>query len=416
MSWPGYCSSLASSRSNRVKASAVAPAKPPITSPLARRRTFLALALTMVWPIETCPSPPIATVPPLRTVRIVVPCQGSVSGWVIMRARVDRDLDIRAARCNQRLAIARSRSWHDVVTMATAPYGSWKSPITSTLIVERSIGLPDVRLDGDAIYWLEQRPRENRYVVVRGADRRDVVDAPFSVRTRVHEYGGGAWTVADDTLYFSNDQDRRLYRQRIDGQTPQAMTPEGPWRYADGIIDRARRRWIGVREDHTDAAVHNPENTIVAVDLSASGSTPGTVLAGGNDFFSSPRLSPDGRRLAWIAWDHPNMPWVGTTLYLAELDASGSPVGDPVAIAGGPEESIVQPEWSPDGATLVFNSDRSGWWNLHAHDVARRVTRQVVARDAEFAQAQWIFGMSSYAFVGRDRLVANRVENGVGRL
>ena len=300
--------------------------------------------------------------------------------------------------------------------MATAPYGSWKSPITSTLIVERSIGLPDVRLDGDAIYWLEQRPRENRYVVVRGADRRDVVDAPFSVRTRVHEYGGGAWTVADDTLYFSNDQDRRLYRQRIDGQTPQAMTPEGPWRYADGIIDRARRRWIGVREDHTDAAVHNPENTIVAVDLSASGSTPGTVLAGGNDFFSSPRLSPDGRRLAWIAWDHPNMPWVGTTLYLAELDASGSPVGEPVAIAGGPEESIVQPEWSPDGATLVFNSDRSGWWNLHAHDVARRVTRQVVARDAEFAQAQWIFGMSSYAFVGPDRLIASYVENGIGRL
>jgi len=300
--------------------------------------------------------------------------------------------------------------------MATAPYGSWKSPITSTLIVERSIGLSDVRLDGDAIYWLEQRPRENRYVVVCGANRRDVVDGPFSVRTRVHEYGGGAWTVADGTLYFSNDQDHRLYRQRIGGQTPQPLTPEGRWRYADGIIDRARQRWIGIREDHTDAAGHNPENTIVAVDHSASGSTPGTVLAAGRDFFSSLRLSPDGRRLAWIAWDHPNMPWVGTTLYLAELDASGSPVGEPVAIAGGPEESIVQPEWSPDGATLVFNSDRSGWWNLHAHDVARRVTRQVVARDAEFAQAQWIFGMSSYAFVGPDRLIASYVENGIGRL
>jgi len=299
--------------------------------------------------------------------------------------------------------------------MATAPYGSWKSPITSTLIVERSIGLPDVRRDGDTVYWLEQRPRENRAVVVRGATPpRDVVDAPFNVRSRVHEYGGGAWTVADGTLYFSNDQDRRLYRQRVDGGSPQPLTPEGPWRYADGIIDRARRRWIGIREDHSGG--HLPDNAIVAVDLEAPGSTPGTVLVAGHDFFSSPRLSPDGRRLAWIAWDHPNMPWVGTTLYVADLNAAGSPAGAPLAVAGGPAESIVQPEWSPDGATLVFNSDRSGWWNLYAYAVAPRTTRQVVARDAEFAQAQWIFGMSSYAFVGPDRLVASYVEDGIGRL
>jgi dipeptidyl aminopeptidase/acylaminoacyl peptidase len=301
--------------------------------------------------------------------------------------------------------------------MATAPYGSWKSPITSTLIVERSIGMMGVRLDGDAIYWLEQRPRENRAVVVRGAaPARDIVDAPFNVRSRVHEYGGGAWTVADGTLYFSNDQDRRLYRQAVDGGTPQPLTPEGPWRYADGIIDRARRRWIGVREDHSNASGHTPENTIVAVDLDASGSSPGKVLAAGHDFFASPRLSPDGHRLAWIAWDHPNMPWVGTTLYVAEFDAAGRPVGAPAAIAGGPAESIVQPEWSPDGSLLVFNSDRSGWWNLHAYDVARHATRQVVAKDAEFAHAQWVFGMSSYAFVRPDRLVASYIENGIGRL
>lgn len=300
--------------------------------------------------------------------------------------------------------------------MAIAPYGSWKSPITSTLIVEQSIGLPDVRLDGDAIYWLEQRPRENRAVVVRGATPpRDLVEPPYNVRTRVHEYGGGAWTVADGMLYFSNDQDRRLYRRRVDAQTPQPLTPDGPWRYADGIIDRARRRWIGIREDHTNAG-KLPQNTIVAVDLDASGSTAGTVLVAGHDFFSSPRLSPDGRRLAWIAWDLPHMPWVGTTLYLAELDEGGRPTGEPVAVAGGEAESIVQPEWSPDGATLLFVSDRSGWWNLYAYDLARRTTRQVVAKDAEFAQAQWVFGMSSYAFVGRDRLVASYVETGIGRL
>ena len=309
--------------------------------------------------------------------------------------------------------------------MATAPYGSWKSPITSTLIVERAIGLAEVRLDGQAIYWLEQRPRENRSVVVRGSAPapRDVVDEPFNVRTRVHEYGGGAWLVADGTLYFSNDQtrgageapDRRLYRQRVDEQTPQAITRDGPWRYADGSIDRARRRWIGIREDHSNAPQH-PENTIVAVDLDASGSDAGSILVAGHDFFSSPRLSPDGRRLAWIAWDHPNMPWVGTALYVAELDAGAASVGAPVVIAGGPAESIAQPAWSPDGSILVFVSDRSGWWNLYACDVAQQAVKPIALRSAEFAQAQWVFGMSSYAFVGPDRLVATYLENGIGRL
>src|ERR1051325_2878407 len=153
--------------------------------------------------------------------------------------------------------------------MATTPYGSWKSPLAPSLIVERSIGLIGVRMDGDAIYWLQQRPREDRAVVVRGAaSPRDVVDAPFSVRTRVHEYGGGAWTVADGTLYFSNFGDGRLYRQAA-GAAPEALTPPPPaaargWRFADGIIDQRRHCWIGVREDHTADGM--PANAIVAVD------------------------------------------------------------------------------------------------------------------------------------------------------
>ena len=314
--------------------------------------------------------------------------------------------------------------------MTIAPYGSWTSPITSALIVERSIGLIDARLDGGAIFWLEQRPQENRGVVVRAAadGARDLVAKPFSVRSRVHEYGGGAWLVAGGTLYFSNDQDRdqdrgqgrepdrRLYRLGPDDPVPQPITPDGRWRYADGIIDRARRRWIGVREDHTDSEKPHPDNAIVAVDLNRPGAAAVAVLASGHDFFSSPRLSPDGRRLAWLAWDHPNMPWVGTTLYVAELGASGDPVGAPTAVAGGVRESIVQPEWSPDGAMLAFVSDRTGWWNLYGYDVARNAAKPIAPRQAEFAHAQWVFGMSSYAFAGRGRIVASYVEDGIGRL
>ena len=189
----------------------------------------------------------------------------------------------------------------------TAPYGSWKSPITSDLIVAQSISLSDVRLDGGNIYWLEGRPQEQgRSVVVRAdADGRqaDVTPAPFNARTRVHEYGGGSWTVRDGTVYFSSFADGRLYRQAPDASAPQPLTPEPPardrqWRFADGVIDHGRNRWIGVREDHT--AGGEPVNTIVAVDLDGN-SEAGRVLARGHDFNASPRLSPDGNRLAWLA-------------------------------------------------------------------------------------------------------------------
>jgi len=182
----------------------------------------------------------------------------------------------------------------------TAPYGSWKSPITSDLIVAQSISLSDVRLDGGQIYWLEGRPQEQgRSVVVRAdADGRriDVTPAPSNVRTRVHEYGGGAWTVWDGTIYFSNFADGRLYRQAPDGSAPRPLTPEPPardrqWRFADGVIDQRRNRWIGVREDHSLGG--EPVNAIVAVDLGGD-REPGHVLARGHDFYASPRLSPDG--------------------------------------------------------------------------------------------------------------------------
>lgn len=304
----------------------------------------------------------------------------------------------------------------------TAPYGSWKSPITSDLIVAQAVGLSEIRLDNGVIYWLEGRPQERgRSVVVRagGGGAVEVTPAAFNVRTRVHEYGGGAWIVAKEVLYFSNFADGRLYRLDAGGGEPQPLTPEpsgqrGGWRFADGIVDGRRNRWIGVREDHTLDG--EPVNAIVSVSLTGADPEPGTVLVDGHDFFSSPRLSPDGTRLMWLAWDHPNMPWNGTTLYLAKLDEAGAVAGEPEIIAGGPDESIFQPEWSPDGSAITFVSDRSGWWNLYRFDLETRASRPIMPMAAEFGAAQWVFGMSTYAFAGPDRIVCTYSEAGLGRI
>jgi len=305
--------------------------------------------------------------------------------------------------------------------LAVAAYGSWKSPITSNLIARQSIKLLEVRLDGDDIYWLEDRPQENsRCVVVRAPDS-SINSEPYSARTEVHTYGGGAWIVDNGTLYFSNYSDCRLYRQDHNPAQPQPITPASPspernWRYADGLIDRARKRWLGVREDHTDPNRAYPNNTIVAVPLSGPVSSAGTILASGRDFYSSPRLSPNGKHLAWLAWDHPNMPWTASTLYMVGLDSDGMPTRDPIEIAGGGDVSLFQPEWSPDGSALFYVSDQSGWWNLYRHDLSTKATRCITPIQAEFARAQWNFGMSMYAFAGADRMVAAYVIDGLTSL
>src|SRR5215210_3203818 len=246
-----------------------------------------------------------------------------------------------------------------------APYGSWRSPITSELIVSGSISLGSCAIDGDDIYWIEGRPTEGgRNVLVRrtrdGAIR-DVTPPPLNVRTRVHEYGGGAFAVQGGTVYFSNFTDQRLYRQQTGGE-PQPITPEADLRYADMAVDGQRGRIICVREDHREEG-REAASTLVSLSLEGPNAGGGQVLVSGNDFYSSPCISPDGSRLAWLTWRHPNMPWDGTELWVAELDADGSP-GNREQVAGGLEESIYQPEWSPDGV-LHFISDRTGWWNLY---------------------------------------------------
>ncbi len=284
-----------------------------------------------------------------------------------------------------------------------APYGSWKSPITSDLIVAEATGLGQIAVDGNDVYWVEMRPNESgRNVIVRhalGGHTTDMTPSPFDARTRVHEYGGGAFAVDDGVIYFSNFEDQRLYRQDP-GQPPRPITPVKDVRYADGIIDRRRGHIICIREDHTMVG-REPRNTLVC--LSINGAEQSQILAAGNDFYSSPRLSPDGSRLAWLTWNHPNMPWDGTELWVAPVEADGA-LGPATRVAGSTDESLFQPEWSPDGS-LYFISDRTGWWNLYRWRLDQ--IEPVTQMEVEFGKPQWVFGTSSYGFATARRIICS---------
>ena len=220
-----------------------------------------------------------------------------------------------------------------------------------------------LRWDGDDLYWSELRPYEAGRIVVcrRAADGTiaDVTPQGFNARSRVHEYGGGHYAVKGGTVFFTNFKDQRLYRQDRDG-APRAITPEADIRHADMIIDTERNLVFAVREDHT-TGTPEPVNTIVALD--ADGKRGPITIASGNDFYSSPKLSPDGKRLAWQTWNHPNMPWDESEIWVGELDRDGKVLSSR-KIAGGRNESVLQPEWSPSGE-LYFVSDRNDWWNLY---------------------------------------------------
>lgn len=289
-----------------------------------------------------------------------------------------------------------------------APYGTWKSPITTELIVSANIGLGQFAVEGRDLYWLEGRPTEAGRVVImhRTAEGgvREVTPAPFNARTRVHEYGGGSFCVAGGRVCFSNFADQRIYLAEPEGE-PRPLTPDGPWRYADGLIDRGRGRIICVLEDHSQAG-HEPANSLIALQLDGSGAR--QTLVSGNDFYASPRLSPDGRRLAWLTWNHPNMPWDGTELWVAEIDADGN-LTRQQQVAGGMAESIFQPEWAPDGR-LYFTSDRNNWWNFYRWD--GRTVEPVLEMAAEFGKPQWVFGMSTYGFTEAGHLLCAYAQGG----
>lgn len=298
-------------------------------------------------------------------------------------------------------------------TPRVAPYGSWKSPITTDLIVSDTIGLGRIILDGPDTYWAEIRPsEEGREIIVKHSSAgvtTDTTPDEFSVGTSVHEYGARGYTVHEGVLYFSDFNDQRLYRHQP-GHDPVALTREGlDLRYGAMSVDPGRRRVICVREDHTGPD-GQANNTIVSIDT--DGLSEAVVLVSGNDFYANPRISPDGKTLAWVTWNHPDMPWDGTELWTASFNDDGT-LAEPVHIAGGLPEAIAQPEWSPDGV-LYFVSDKSGWWNLHRwHDGK---VECVVEMEAEFAKTYWWVGMTAYGFESASSIVCTYGRFGVWQL
>ena len=287
-----------------------------------------------------------------------------------------------------------------MTSQQTAPYGTWNSPVTPEMVTDAGIRLGETKTDGPDVYWLEGRPAEGgRNVIVRlgGPNGEpgpvDVTPEGYNVRNRVHEYGGAAYEVNDGVVYFSNFADQRIYRHKS-GEQPNPVTadpdiPAGD-RFADGRFTPDGRFLVCVRERHVEG--REAVNEVVAVQVDGSVQT---VLASGHDFYSFPRLSPDGTRLAYTAWDHPNMPWDEAELWVAALSPDGASSGA-VQVAGGSGESIFQPEWSP-GGTLHFVSDRTGWWNLYA--LEEDTAEPLFPGNTESGEPQWVFGQSTYAFL-----------------
>jgi dipeptidyl aminopeptidase/acylaminoacyl peptidase len=293
------------------------------------------------------------------------------------------------------------------------PFGSWPSPISVDLAVGSARGLLEPRPDGDDVYLLESRPDEaGRVALLRLTPDGGVSDmAPdLNVRTRVHEYGGGAYTVREGCIVFSEFVDNRLMLKRVPGEPAVSLVVDPALRFADLELDLARDRVLAVMEDQHESAI-GARNLLVAVSLSDGAIT---ELASGHDFYSDPRLSPDGRRLAWQAWDFPRMPWDGSEVWVAPVTSEGR-LGEAVRIAGGAEESVAQPRWAPDGS-LLFLSDRSGWFNLSRCRPGTRDVEPLAPMAAEFGGAQWVFGLSDYAVDGDGTVVAASFDMGRTRL
>jgi dipeptidyl aminopeptidase/acylaminoacyl peptidase len=294
-----------------------------------------------------------------------------------------------------------------------APYGSWASPVTLDLITRQTITMHTLFGDGDALYWLEGRPDEGgrsslmRWTPAGGKD--EVTAAPINVRTRVYEYGGGAYHVSGGWVVYSDFRDDSVW-VLPPGESPRRIATAPGCRYADFRFDLPRRRVLAVREDHRNRPAIDPEMAIVALPVDpAAGMADGVVLVSGPGFLAAPRLSPDGAKLAWVEWHHPNMPWDRTKLRLAELDAAGRQRLS-VQVAGDLAESVLQPLFAPDG-TLHFISDRTDWWNIYAWRDGAVVP--VAPVTAEIGGPEWLLDQRYYDFLADGRIVCTVVEDGI---
>ncbi len=299
-----------------------------------------------------------------------------------------------------------------------APYGAWPSPFGIDLLTRGAVTFGEIGAAGAVRWWLEGRPDENgRQVLVR-RDEQGVVTRltpeGFNARSRVHEYGGGAFVIDGDVIVVSDFATGRLQRVVAPGVLEPLTPPDRAWRFADLSLDRPRNRLLAIREDHEPATLERhgeADNSVVAVDL-ATGAV--SVLAEGFDFHAAPRLSPDGSQLAWLRWSHPNLPWDGTELVLAELDGDGRPTNERV-VAGSSADWIAQPRWSPAGV-LHFVAEPDGWMNLFRLADRAGVERATDRVEAEFAFPDWAFALANYAFLDDGTIVAVGRSEGRDRL
>ena len=292
-------------------------------------------------------------------------------------------------------------------------YGTWKSPITADLVAASSNAFSEPKIDSNGfVYFLELRPSERgRYALVRispAGEIEEILPAEFNARNRVHEYGGASYAVTKDgsTIYFSNFSDQRIYKRNNDGRI-NPLTSGTQNFYADYVIDEKRNRLVCIQEDHSGPG--EAINRIVSLSLK---NLEISILVFGNDFYSSPRISPDGSKLVWLTWNHPELPFFGSELWICDISEDGS-LSNKRLVAGSSEESIVEPSWSPSGI-LYFVSDRSNWWNIHGF-VNNRV-ENVLPIEAEFSGAHWVFGQSSYTFLSNEEILCTFNKEGFSHL
>ncbi|WP_137391716.1 S9 family peptidase [Rhodoligotrophos defluvii] len=298
-------------------------------------------------------------------------------------------------------------------TKTRTAFGTWPSPVTADMVAGRALRFGMVQAEGETLYWTESRPQENgRMTVMRsrmGAPPRDMTPAPYSARSRVHEYGGGEFLTVNGAVYFSNGEDHNIYVGTVGGVVP--LTTVKYYRFADFTYDRWRRRLIAVAERHGGTTMAEPKNLLVEIPLDGRSRGYVTSIIDGADFYASPRVSRDGRRLAWVEWDLPGMPWDESRLMVAELEGNGR-LGTVVHVAGGSGSCVFQPEWGSDGM-LYFVDDRTGWGNLYAWDGEQIFP--LAPREGEFGLPLWSLGARTYAEINGGRLFATFYENGMSQ-